>query len=46
MDMESTPQTTSGSDLLVARGKVTAARARAATPSDNTGGRSDSNDSI
>ncbi|WP_329138095.1 hypothetical protein OG552_29565 [Streptomyces sp. NBC_01476] len=41
--MENTPQTT-GSDLLLAKGKVAAARARTAIPSDNTGGKSDQND--
>ncbi|MEU0739292.1 hypothetical protein [Streptomyces sp. NPDC006134] len=37
------PETPS-SDLLVAREKVTAARARMFVPSDNTGGKSDGND--
>jgi len=43
--MENSPQATESSDLLVAKAKVTAARARVAIPSDNTGGRSDMNDS-
>ncbi|MFF2411536.1 hypothetical protein [Streptomyces sp. NPDC058092] len=34
-----------GDSLLVARAQVKAARERAFIPSDNTGGRSDSNDS-
>ncbi|MEV0040067.1 hypothetical protein [Streptomyces sp. NPDC050804] len=45
--MESETQTNpapSGGGLLVARSKVTAARARMSTPSDNTGGRTDIND--
>lgn len=41
--MEATPAS-GASDLLVAKAKVTAARARTSTPSDNTGGRSDQND--
>jgi hypothetical protein len=36
--------TTSGDDLLVATGQVTAARSRMAIPSDNTAGKSDGND--
>ncbi|MGW6745450.1 hypothetical protein [Streptomyces sp. NBC_00872] len=34
----------SGGGLLVARAKVTAARARMSTPSDTTAGKSDGND--
>ncbi|MFJ2131028.1 hypothetical protein ACIOMQ_09035 [Streptomyces sp. NPDC087845] len=36
---------TTGGSLLVARARVKTARERAFIPSDNTGGRSDSNDS-
>lgn len=43
--MESSAEGAGSSDLLVAKAKVTAARARVAIPSDNTGGRSDMNDS-
>jgi hypothetical protein len=44
MTATTTPATTRGSDLLVAKAKVAAARSRTSTPSDNTGGRSDQND--
>ncbi|MFF9481361.1 hypothetical protein [Streptomyces sp. NPDC014733] len=40
----STQPTTGSSDLLVARAKVTAARARLHVPSDLTAGKSDGND--
>ncbi len=42
--MEPVTRAASGDDLLVAKQKVVAARSRTATPSDNTGGRSDQND--
>ena len=42
--METETQARSGDDLLIAKQKVVAARSRAATPSDNTGGKSDQND--